>query len=216
LPGHGTRIEDLHRSRWQDWAETVEAEYGVLKARCHEVFVGGESLGGLLALYLGSCYPEVAGLVLYAPALYAGNRLAILAPLLKYIVKTRAKQRKSAKSRLVDEGWQGYMQDSLPAVSQVLRLQRFVRRRLPLVRQPLLVFQGRLDETIDPHGAEEIIRRAGSTEKQLVWLEASSHCLLLDCEWETAAQATVAFIDHHSSIERVGNYNKDYPELSQV
>jgi carboxylesterase len=168
-----------------------------------------------LALYLGSRYPEIAGLVLYAPALYAGNRLANLAPLMKYFVKSRAKQRKSAKSRLVDERWQGYMQDSLPAVSQILRLQRIVRRRLPQVRQPLLVFQGRMDETIDTRGADEIIRRARSTDKQLVWLGASSHCLLLDCEWETAAQQTVAFIEEHSSIERAGNYNKDHPTLSQ-
>lgn len=198
LPGHGTNIEALHRCRWEDWAEKIEADYATLEAGCQVVFVGGESLGGLLALYLGSRHPEVAGLLLYAPALYAGTRLAILAPLLKYFVKSRVKRRKSAKKTLVDERWQGYMLDSLPAVTQVLRLQSIVRRRLPKVRQPLLVFQGRLDETIDARGASEIIQRAGSTDKRLVWMEASSHCVLLDCEWEMVAEQTAAFIERLS------------------
>jgi alpha-beta hydrolase superfamily lysophospholipase len=68
LPGHGTTIEAINVCSWRDWVDHAARAYAELTARCTRVFVGGESLGGLLTLYLGSAYPEIAGLILYAPA----------------------------------------------------------------------------------------------------------------------------------------------------
>src|SRR5512134_2031037 len=52
LPGHKTTLEEMNRCRWQDWAGAIETAYRQMAARCERVFVGGESMGGLLALYL--------------------------------------------------------------------------------------------------------------------------------------------------------------------
>lgn len=194
LPGHGTVIEDLHTCRWQDWAAQVEKAYADLRTRCHKVFVSGESLGGLLALYLGAQHPETAGVIVYAPALRPRSRLVRLAPFLKFLVKTRPKNRARRARSIVDERWQGYNVDSVPAGAQVLFLRQVVQRRLPQVKSPLLIFQGLLDQTLLPEGAQEVYDRAGSTHKALVWLAKSSHCVALDVEWETAAQQTAAFI----------------------
>ena len=194
LPGHGTVIEDLHPFRWQDWAAHVDGAYAALRARCPKVFVGGESLGGLLALYLGAQHPEAAGVIVYAPALRPRGRLVRLTPFLKFLVKTRPKNRGPRARSIVDERWQGYNVDSVPAGAQILALQQAVQRRLPQVRPPLLIFQGKLDQTLVPEGAQEVYDHAGSTDKTLVWLEKSSHCIALDVEWEAAAQQTAAFI----------------------
>jgi carboxylesterase len=35
LPGHGTIVEDLHRVRWQQWAQPAEA--GLVKLRRHSL-----------------------------------------------------------------------------------------------------------------------------------------------------------------------------------
>jgi esterase/lipase len=78
----------------------------------------------------------------------------------------------------------------------VLRLQRRVRRRLPLIEQPIIVFQGRLDTTLKQSGAEEILAAVHSAQKELVWQEGSSHCLVLDVEWEQVAEKTLAFLRH--------------------
>ena len=75
LPGHGTTPEEMNRCRWQDWTAAVEAAYRTLAARSERVFVGGESLGGLLALYLATEHPEVAGILAFAPALKIRSRL---------------------------------------------------------------------------------------------------------------------------------------------
>ena len=60
LPGHGTKPEDLNRVRWQDWIDAAEEVYGRLAARSDRVFVGGTSMGAVIALYLASLHPEAA------------------------------------------------------------------------------------------------------------------------------------------------------------
>jgi carboxylesterase len=193
LPGHGTTIEDLHQTSWQDWADHAERAYRALKSDCETIFVGGESVGSCLAIYLAVHYPEISGLILNAPALYTKSRFAPLTHVLKYFMKTRQKNRGSSRS-LVGQRWQGYSIDSLPAISEVLKLQRYVRRRLPEIDQPAIIFQGLLDETISPDSAREIHARISSTDKSLVWLENSPHCVLLDYCWETIANQSAEFI----------------------
>jgi carboxylesterase len=201
LPGHGTVIEDLHRCRWQDWAGHVEQAYAELQQRCARVFVGGESLGGLLALHLGAHHPEAAGVIGWAPALRTRGWQIYLTPWLKGLVKTLVKQRAPvAAQTVVDARWQGYNADSVPAAAQVLKLQQTVRPELPDIRSPLLIFQGRLDQTLRLGGAQEIYNRAGSADKQLIWLDRSSHCVALDVEWETVAETTFRFMQRLISV----------------
>ena len=79
LSGHGTTPEDLTRIRWQAWAAEAEAALRELQDRCDTVFVGGLSLGSLLALWLGAGHPEIAALLPMAPAIRVQNRLLPLA-----------------------------------------------------------------------------------------------------------------------------------------
>jgi carboxylesterase len=67
LPGHGTRVDDMLPTRWQDWSSAVESAHDELAARCEAVCVAGLSMGGTLALHLATRRPEVRGLVLVNP-----------------------------------------------------------------------------------------------------------------------------------------------------
>ena len=69
LPGHGTHPDDLNKVHWQDWLQTAEIAYQNLLKQCDHVWVGGESMGGLLCLLLAAEHAEINGLLLYAPAL---------------------------------------------------------------------------------------------------------------------------------------------------
>ena len=193
LPGHGTTPEEMNRCRWQDWVAAVEASYRELTGRCERVFVGGESMGALLALYLAEEHPEIAGVLAYAPALKVASRATpLLLPLLAPFVPAVSKG-ESPRTH-ADDFWQGYTVNPLRAAEELAHLQREVRRRLTTITQPLLIVQGRLDCRVAPDVPALLAREVHSTWYEIHWLEQSTHCVLLDCEWQQANELGLDFI----------------------
>jgi carboxylesterase len=191
LAGHGTQAADLNRVHWWDWVMSGAAMYQRLTAVCRQVFVAGQSTGGLVALYLASQFPAVAGVIGYAPAIRLTMTpgqvllLRLLAPFVSQL----------DRSSLDCAGnWQGYPGLPLRGAVQLLNFQQVVRRRLHLIRQPLLIFQGRLDNTVHPAAGELILRAAGSAIKQQQWLAQTSHAVPLDKEIELVTAVTLAFL----------------------
>jgi carboxylesterase len=194
LPGHQTTPQDMNRRRWREWTDAADDAYKQLAAHCERVYVCGESMGALLSLYLASEHPEAAGLVLYSPALRVANhastmRLAYL--LHRFIPHVKKPIREPSEA---DARWKGYAVNPVPALVQLNDLQREVRQRLPRIRQPLLVIQGRRDKTIDLRSGEIILQGIASKDRDMLWLEESTHCVVLDKEWERAAELTVEFM----------------------
>jgi carboxylesterase len=200
LPGHGTAIEDLHQVKWQDWTYHVENSLLELRSSCNSVFVGGESLGGLLTLYLAMHHPDISGILLNAPALSTRSKLTYLAPIMQYFINIKGKPQTRTAENIVDERWQGYEIYSVPAIAQLLYFQRYIRRSLTEVIQPTIIFQGVLDQSIQPKDAQLIFDQINSSDKELIWLEHSTHCILLDQEWESIATKTAAFIERLRDI----------------
>jgi carboxylesterase len=191
LPGHMSRPEDANRYHRQDWLEAVEATYRRLSARCERIVVGGESLGGLLALQFAMKHPETAAILAYAPAIKLNvsrarqAALHIVAPFTPYVNKNDPED---------DLLWQGYTVYPLRAGQELFRLQRDVRRQLPQIRQPLLIIQGRLDTAVNAETPDILARNVRSTRKEIHWLAHSSHCVLLDRELAQAGQITLDFL----------------------
>ena len=69
LPGHGTALEDMLPTRWEDWSGAAEAAYTELAARCDVLAVVGLSMGGTLAVWLAEHHPEIAALAVVNPLL---------------------------------------------------------------------------------------------------------------------------------------------------
>jgi carboxylesterase len=198
LPGHNTTPDDLNRQRWTDWTRAVEQAYQELKMKCDRVFVCGESMGGLLTLYLASEHPEIAGIVVYAPALRVANHDSAMrqAHLLHRFVSQVKKPMREPS--MADANWRGYSVNPVPALVQMGNLQNEVRKRLSSIDQPALIVQGRLDQSIDLASGEIILKEIGSPQKEMRWFEKSTHCVILDQEWEQAAELTVKFIERNS------------------
>ena len=176
LPGHGTKPEDLNETTWHDWAWTAEKAYQHLATVCDHVFVGGESMGGALGLYLTTQHREIAGVMCYAPAIqltipmHNMVRLYVVAPLVQAVPKDRVGN---------NEFWQGYRVNPLRAVMELVRLGREVRRQLPRITQPVLVMQGRNDKTVSEEVGEIILAGVASEQTELHWLEQSGPCDLV-------------------------------------
>ncbi len=198
MPGHGTNIEDMNSRRWPEWTDCVQDALADLESRCDKVFVGGLSMGAVLTLYLAALHPELAGAIAYSPAVVVADRLIYLTPILKYLFP---KKPKSGVSDLTDPTaelrlW-NYEENPIRAAHELLKLTRRVRRMLPQVTCPLLVIHSTLDTTIHPQSAQFTYERAGSTDKELVTLHNSGHCITVDSEWETVAEKTYQFIQAH-------------------
>lgn len=197
LPGHGTTAEQLNRCGWRDWVEHAEETLADLQSRCETVFVGGLSMGSLIAITL-AVHHRLGGAVLYSPAVKVMTPLIHLAPVLKYVISQR---RKSGKSDLTDPAaerrkW-SYEVYPTHAAHELLKLMRHARDLLPQLACPLLVVHSSRDGMIAPDSAQFAYQRAASPDKELVTLHGSGHVLTVDSEWETVAERTFAFIQNH-------------------
>lgn len=191
LPGHGTRPQDLNRVRWQDWTSAAEAAYQDLAARCERVVVGGESMGAVVALGLAARHPEIAAVLCFAPAikLALSRRDAVLLRLVAPFVAERARASLDGA-----EEWQGYPGLPLRGSVELLRLQKATVPLLGAIHQPVIVFQGRQDTTIDPRAGEIVLDAVSSTVTEHHWMERSSHSVTLDAEREEVARLSLAFL----------------------
>jgi carboxylesterase len=63
------------------------------------------------------------------------------------------------------------------------------------IRRPILIVQGRLDNTVKPEVPGMIYNRVRSVIKEVHWLENSSHCVILDHELDQVAAITLQFIE---------------------
>ena len=193
LPGHGTVWQDANRCRWEDWVQCVEDKFHELSTHCQRVVVGGESLGGLLALFLASEYPQIEGVLSYASALRTSPFFLrvisnFLPTFIPYLKKHPGEPTES------DQHWQGYPVYPSKASAQLLRFQSEVQRRLPAVCQPILIVQGRLDGAVYPEVPSLIAQRVSAEIKEVHWMENSHHCVIIDNEWQAVSKLTLDFL----------------------
>lgn len=187
LPGHGVSPEELNRTRYTDWIEAAENSYLELKSKYEHVMVMGESMGGLCTLWLASQHQEIGRIMVFAPALNIPKlwQTRFLWPFAAYKHKTNVD---------LSSPWQGFNVIPLRAAAQLHKFQQVVRKKLPHIQQPTLVFQGKLDRTINPLSSPEVLEWISSDESELVWLEESGHCILLDKQFDFVKKVCLEFI----------------------
>jgi carboxylesterase len=190
LPGHGHTPEDMNKVSYSDWINAVEETYQKLASNCEKVFVLGESMGSLLSIMLCVMHPEIAGALLFAPALQvSGIQKALFVwPFKSYVFKKN-----------VDETmeWQGFNVVPLHAAAQLAKLQIKVKHSLSKMTTPTMIFQGRLDHSINPMSSVIVLESINSKEKELIWLEESTHCILLDQQLPDVEVECLDFIRAH-------------------
>jgi len=202
LPGHGTTVEVMNRSRWRDWTHCAQQALAEPRRRCSLVFVGGLSMGTLLTLYLAEQHADLPGAMLYSPALKVAERRLALAPLAKYFVRSLPKGA-NADQDLTDPTAQqhlwSYEENPVAAAAEVLALRRQVQRQLAQVTCPLLIVHSTLDPAIRPDSAQAVYDGVSTpaADKTLLTLHNSGHVLLVDSEWEAVAEQTARFIFSH-------------------
>lgn len=187
LPGHGTSPVEMNKTGWRDWYGVAENSLKELQKNYSRIFVLGESMGGLLTLHLAAKYPHLCGVLLFAPAVRI-SRLWLAKILWPFVP---VMQKKPADNQLPQQSYDAF---PLKAAASLFDLQRIVRSELPDISTPIMIFQGRHDDTIDAMGAVYAHKQIGSVDKELVILNESCHLILLDKQMPQVQEMTNEFI----------------------
>jgi carboxylesterase len=198
LPGHGTRWQDMNKTRWADWYGEVERAFDDLRGRCEVVFAMGLSMGGALVLRLAEERgDQVAGLVTVNAAL-ASERWDV-----KYLLPVLAKVVPSMKGVGSDIKKEGvtelaYPKVPLKAVASLTAAQVDVRRDLHKITCPILAYRSREDHVVEPISGKVLLEgcAGGSIEERV--LENSYHVATLDNDAPTIFEGSLAFVRAHA------------------
>jgi carboxylesterase len=159
LAGHAATPEELERTTWRDWAASAKRALDGLARECEQVVVAGQSMGGSMALHLAAHDDRIRAVATMAAPVWLSDWRLKLLPLAKHVVRW------DMPGEDVDLYWpeavhelHSYGRRPTWAIRQLDLFVGAVRRELPLVRQPVLLFHGGRDRTIDPRNAADIER----------------------------------------------------------
>jgi carboxylesterase len=192
-PGHGTTWQELNTTSYADWYAEAEGAFEKLQAECDQVFVGGLSMGGCLALHLAvEKGRDVAGIMLVNPAVASARRDVKLLPVVKRVVPSLAGIGSDVKRPGVQE--RAYRRTPLRAAHSMFVGMRLVSTRLPEVTQPLLVLRSRVDHVVDPSSARIIMATVSSRDLEERILEDSYHVATIDNDAHVIHAASADFV----------------------
>ena len=194
LRGHNTVYTDLEKVKFTDWIEDAESAYKNLSLKANKVFVFGLSMGGALALYLEAQHAEISGgiLVNHALSLYPNWKLKFL-PIIKYFVKYIY----SPGSDIKDKTQKNLAYDYIPtgALLEFLRLISLVKKELPLVNQPQLIFKSIEDHVLPQDSVEITLKSISSKQKEVIFLKNSYHVATADFDKDIICEKSLEFIN---------------------
>ncbi len=191
LPGHGTTIEDMLTTRWDDWLAEAEAAFDRLAARCERLVVVGQSMGGTLATWLAA-HRDVAGLVGINPLIEPPAPEAVA--MLRGMAEQGEALMPGVGSDIADPDVVETAYDGTPIVPllSVLDALEVLAPKLGEVTCPTLVITSRQDHVVPVNNSDFLAERvAGPVER--VWLERSYHVATMDYERADVEAHTVAF-----------------------
>jgi carboxylesterase len=199
LPGHGTSVRDLARTRYSDWRARVERSVADLAADRDRIVVVGHSIGGTIALDLAatSQVPLAAAVTINAMVLDRAGLLARIAPVLQHVLPYVPR---GAAGMPTDDFMRPGVQEGAyawvsarAAQSLLMQLPR-VRRGLAAVTCPVLVVTSPQDRTVDPANGPAIVAALAPDRVETLVCARSRHVPQLDHDEELVGERVVAFV----------------------
>jgi carboxylesterase len=218
LAGHCGNVEDLLATGWRDWYASVERAADAMLQKVDHLFVGGLSMGALLALKLAADRPaQVAGVGVYGATFrYDGwsipwsARLSFTLPLLKKLGigrerafleqppyglrDERLRAQVSAAMHSGDSTIAGLLGNPWHSLADLYQLAAAVRRQLPQVTSPCLVAHASEDDVASVRNAELVIENVRAPT-ELLLLKDSYHMITIDKERRTLIERSARFFD---------------------
>jgi carboxylesterase len=191
LPGHGTTVEDMMTTGWDDWSAAAEAAYKDLAARVDAVVVAGLSMGGALTAWLATRHPEIAGIVCVNPVVEVGDEVAAM---LREQLADGVDRFPSIGGDVADPAARERAYDATP-VGGLISLHEgtsALRDDLGKIACPLLLMTSTQDHVVEPSNSDTLAA-AVSGPVERVALERSFHVATVDYDKDLIDERAVAF-----------------------
>ena len=192
LPGHGTSVEEMLETSWDDWAGAAEAAYAELAGRVDKVVVAGLSMGGTLTCWLAAAHPEIAGIVCVNPAVEppAESFIEMMQATLDAGIDRIPGIGSDIAMPGISEG--AYEGTPVAPLLSLITAQAELAPRLGDIRCPLLLLNSPQDHVVPPSSSDFLAERvSGPVER--VTLARSYHVATMDYDREEIEQRAVEF-----------------------
>lgn len=193
LPGHGTDMEDMTGTTFDDYAATVEVTYADLASRVRAVAVVGLSMGGTLAAWLTARHPEIAGTV------FVNAAVAPIDPAMIEVVEQMLEAGETiapgvgsdiADPDASEDAYEGSPLGPLKSLAEaIIELQP----RLADIACPVLIMTSTNDHVVEPE-ASDVLAGAVSGPVERIALERSYHVATLDYDRQLVIDSTIDFV----------------------
>lgn len=197
LPGHGTVMDDMLDTTWDDWYDAALGAYDTLRQRVDRVVIAGLSMGGTLTLAVGAAR-DAAALVCVNPAVRPQTAEVVAA--VTALVDAGTEVIPGVGSDIADpeavelaysgtptRALRSLLTDGLPRVADLVAS----------IRHPLLLMTSPNDHVVEPSHSDYLAAHYGG-EVTRVSLDRSYHVATQDYDKQLIADRTVAFIRQHA------------------
>jgi carboxylesterase len=192
LPGHGTAVDDMLATRFEDWSEAAESAYARLAAHCDHTIVAGLSMGGTLSLWLAGRHPELSGAIVVNPLVDPPADSFV--EMMRATVDGGMDRMPGIGSDIakpdVPEG--AYAETPIAALLSLFDGVSELAARLPEIDVPVLLLSSRTDHVVPTSSGDLLVERFGGPVER-VYLENSYHVATLDYDAHEIEERAVAF-----------------------
>ena len=206
LAGHCKSIQDLKKTKWQDWYASVEKVFDALKEEFEHVFITGLSMGALMAMMIAAKRPnQVAGVIpLSSTFFYDGWNISkfqqkVLLPIvlhtpLKYFLEWEEKSPYGIKcertralvhsilenkdARTADKI--GYFKTPATVILESFHLIKATENIMKDVTCPLLIVHSTEDEMASIKNAYYVEQHVSSKHIETMYIDDTYHVVTLD------------------------------------
>lgn len=189
LPGHDKLI--INKVTKEDWIKAAEAHIEkIIKNGYKEIYIIGHSMGGVIASYLASRYPEVKKLVLASPAFkyfsFKQDKLDILSSL-KIIPKL-------FKEYSSEEILSRVFKIPVPTINEFMKLVKEHTNDVKNISCPTLIIYGTNDELVPKDSINYVYDNIKSESVKLVVFKGLTHDLFINDRYQEVKDLITKFL----------------------
>lgn len=184
LKGHGTAPEDLAQTRYEQWIESVEEGFIILRHSCRKIIVGGFSTGAGLALELSTRMDDITAVFAVSPPMGLQDLGSYFVPAIDtWNTMIKSIRLDSIAKEFIENNPENphinYFRNPIAGIRQLEKLMEYLEPKLKTINKPALVVQSRKDPVVDPKETFKLFDRLGSKIKEYYIVDYERHGILI-------------------------------------